>query len=151
MPGYGIAETRDGLLPWGWAEQRLTESYNYWVTTTSEGGRPHSMPVWGVWLDGALYFSTGRRTRKARNLARDARCVVTPEHAAEAVIVEGRAEEVTDADLITRVASTYGAKYPMGFPPGEPLFAVRPDVAFAVVDDEDRFTSTATRWRFVNT
>jgi pyridoxine/pyridoxamine 5'-phosphate oxidase len=55
------------------------------------------MPVWGVWADDRFYFSTGRQSRKARNLAANAACVVCAERADEAVIVEGVAEEVSKA------------------------------------------------------
>jgi hypothetical protein len=50
MPGYGIlGPTKgSGLLPWSWAEERLTASRNYWVASSWPDGRPHSMPVWGV-------------------------------------------------------------------------------------------------------
>jgi hypothetical protein len=50
MPDYGIRGPGEGtgLLPWSWAEQRLTESRNYWITSLWPDGRPHSMPVWAV-------------------------------------------------------------------------------------------------------
>ncbi|HEU4760074.1 MAG TPA: pyridoxamine 5'-phosphate oxidase family protein, partial [Dehalococcoidia bacterium] len=60
MPGYGISEDDEGLLPWAWAEERLAKSHNYWVATARPDGRPHAMPVWAVWLDDRLYFSTAR-------------------------------------------------------------------------------------------
>ena len=68
MPGYGISESLDGVLPWSWAEERLRSSRNFWVSSTWPDGRPHAMPVWAVWLDGALYFSTASNSAKARNL-----------------------------------------------------------------------------------
>ncbi len=34
------------------------------------------MLVWGLWLDGAFYFSTGRKSRKACNLAENSYCVI---------------------------------------------------------------------------
>lgn len=70
MPGYGIlaADQGSGLLPWSWASERLAEAHNYFVATTRPDGRPHVMPVWGLWLDDTFYFSTGRESRKARNL-----------------------------------------------------------------------------------
>jgi len=79
MPGYGIVGPTQGsgLLPWSWAEERLTASRNYWVASSWPDGRPHAMPVWGIWHDGALWFSSSRQSRKARNLAADPRCVVT--------------------------------------------------------------------------
>jgi hypothetical protein len=34
------------------------------------------MPVWGVWMEEAFYFSCGQASRKARNLALNPACVV---------------------------------------------------------------------------
>src|ERR1700674_5664184 len=68
MPGYGLldADQGTGLLPWSWAVERLTRSHDYWVATVRPGGRPHVMPVWGVWIDDALWFSSSRaRARPA--------------------------------------------------------------------------------------
>jgi hypothetical protein len=91
MPGYGIlpADAGGGLLPWDWAVERLQRAHNYWVATTRPDGAPHLAAVWGVWFDGAVCFSTGGRSRKARNLAAEPRCVVTPESAGESVVLEG--------------------------------------------------------------
>src|SRR5215475_8390880 len=98
MPGYGILDANDGegLLPWEWALERLTGSHNYLLATTRPDGRPHVMPVWGLWLDGAFYFSTGRQSRKARNLRANPNCVVSTDRSDEAVILEGVAEEIAD-------------------------------------------------------
>jgi hypothetical protein len=73
--GTGIVGPAEGsgLLPWSWAEQRLVASRNYWVATSWPDGRPHAMPVWGLWDNGAFWFSSSRRSRKARNLANDPR------------------------------------------------------------------------------
>ncbi|MBV8894573.1 MAG: pyridoxamine 5'-phosphate oxidase family protein [Acidobacteria bacterium] len=95
MPGYGLPKGRKGLLPWRWAEQRLGKSHNYWTTTVRPNGSPHTMVVWGLWPNGAFYFSTGHQSRKARNLAENSRCVVY-RTADEAVIVEGEARLIKD-------------------------------------------------------
>src|SRR5258708_10671409 len=87
--GYGLTKGKIGLLPWKWAEQRLTQSHNYWITTVRPEGSPHTMVVWGLWQDCRFLFSTGGKSRKARNLAKNTNCVVCTEHANEAVIVEG--------------------------------------------------------------
>lgn len=148
LPGYGIAppDGGEGLLSWSWAEERLAASHGYWVATTRHGGRPHATPVWAVWFDGAVWFSTGSRTAKARNLAADPRCTITTESSTAAVIVEGTATLVDPHP--SAVGSAYEAKYSMGFPPGGPLYRVAPDRAFAFIDEGDRFTATATRWVF---
>lgn len=52
----------DRLLPWSHAQQRLEEARNYWLATVRPDGHPHVTPVWGVWLDGALYVPR-RRSR----------------------------------------------------------------------------------------
>jgi nitroimidazol reductase NimA-like FMN-containing flavoprotein (pyridoxamine 5'-phosphate oxidase superfamily) len=151
MPGYGLldAESGKGLLPWSWAVERLSKAHNYFIATTRPDGRPHVMPVWGVWLDQAFYFSTGKQSRKAHNLADNPHCVICPENAEESVILEGLAVEVSDASLYKEFAEAYGAKYQWdmeGF--AEPLYAVRPKVVFALIETGDQFTSTATRWTF---
>ena len=97
MPGYGLPRGTKGLLPWRWAETRLARSHNYWLITVKPDSTPHAMLVWGIWVDGHFYFSTGRQSRKARNLAVNRACIVATERADEAVIVEGTAVEVTDA------------------------------------------------------
>src|SRR5262247_3038931 len=101
---YGVASRRRGLLAWEWARRRLVGAHNYWVSTTCHDGRPHAMPIWGLWLDETFLFSTGRRSRKARNLARDARLVVHLESGDQTVILEGRAREITDAELLKQYA-----------------------------------------------
>lgn len=148
MPGYGVlaATAGSGLLPWSWAEERLSVSRRYWLSTVCPDGRPHAMAVWAVWLDGAVRFSTGEHSRKARNLALDSRCVVTTEHAEEAVVVEGVAERIEsrrDCECLERV---YLEKYGSGYPSDSWLFAVRPRVAFGFIEREDEFCGSATRW-----
>ena len=155
-PAYGVAPAGDeregdGLLPWSWAAERLERSRGYWIATTRPDGRPHATVVWGVWLRDRFCFATGADTRKGRNLAANPRCVVCPERADEAVVVEGVVERVADPALVRRFRAAYQAKY------GEdvdtdalPLHAVRPVVAFAFVSDAVAYPRTATRWRFAD-
>jgi hypothetical protein len=151
--GYGFPKGRKGLLAWSWAEQRLKNSHNYWITTVKPDGSPHVMVVWGLWQDGCFLFSTGSQSRKAKNLARNSNCVVSTEHAHEAVIVEGIAEIADVAarriflrrcerkykfDMSTMKADILSMK--------EPIYAVRPRVVFALW--EKYFQSKSTRWIF---
>lgn len=152
LPGYGIeaADAGGGLLPWSWAVERLERARNYWVATASPGGVPQLTAVWGVWLGGALYFSTGGRSVKARNLSVSARCVVTPEYAEEAVIVHGVAECVGDRAAVDYARLAYLSKYGDGLPDpvDNPLFAVAPRVVLGFISRAAEFTGRATRWRF---
>src|SRR5262245_52173164 len=111
FPGYGISAAPEGLLPWDWAVARLTGSHNYWLATTNADGSPHLAAVWAVWFDGQLYFSTGARSRKGRNLAADPRCTLSPESAVESVVVRGVARPVTDPDERERLSRVYADKY----------------------------------------
>jgi nitroimidazol reductase NimA-like FMN-containing flavoprotein (pyridoxamine 5'-phosphate oxidase superfamily) len=151
MPGYGILppDGGRGLLPWTWAEQRLAGAHNYWVASSRPDGTPHLMPVWGVWVGGALYFSTGRHSRKARNLVRSPRCSVSTEGAEEAVIVEGRAAECEPDGVNRAVYDAYQRKYGSPLAPElGPIFAVRPLTAFGFIEHDAEFSGSATRWTF---
>ena len=151
MPGYGITPSGDseGVLPWSWAVERLTKAHNYWVATGGRGAAPQLTAVWGVWLDGAFYFSCAATSRKARNLAEDARCAISTERADEAVIVEGVAELLVDQALLEQFKAAYDPKYDWEIEIDKGgIFVVRPTVAFAFIEDSGQFESTATRWTF---
>jgi len=148
-PGYGIvgAEQGKGLLPWAWVARKMNQCRTFWLTTIhASQGRPHVMPVWGVWLDDAFFFSTGRKSRKAQNLAANPACTVANDDGEEAVIVEGRAAQLEDVAELERVAAAYKRKYMMDpRSMGEPIFMVRPKTVFGLI--EKSFPKSATRWR----
>jgi nitroimidazol reductase NimA-like FMN-containing flavoprotein (pyridoxamine 5'-phosphate oxidase superfamily) len=148
MPGYGVTASRKGLLPWRWARERLERAHNYYVATARRDGRPHVMPVWGLWFDGAFYFSTGAQSRKARNLAANAECVVCTERADEPVIVEGVAEPAKDRKALAAFRKLYKEKYDWDMEAEEGIYVVRPRVAFGFIEQADLFPGSATRWRF---
>jgi len=149
-PGYGIMgpEEGKGLLRWEWIARKLGNCRTFWLATIYAGeSRPHVMPVWGVWVDDAFYFSTGRNSRKGQNLAANSLCTVTNDDGEEAVIVEGRAKPTEDNSLLERVAMAYKKKYKMD--PRvmkEPIFRLRPAKVFAFI--EKSFPKSATRWKF---
>lgn len=151
--GYGFPKGKKGLLSWSWAEQRLKKSHNYWITTVKPDGSPHTMVVWGLWQDGRFLFSTGSQSRKARNLAKDPRCIVCTEDAREAVIMEGVAE-IADVKARRKLIPAYQRKYDWDLSSmkddmlsmKEPVFAVHPKVVFALW--EKYFQTKSTRWQF---
>jgi hypothetical protein len=158
-PGYGFPKGTKGLLPWKWAEQRLKKSHNYWITTIrpaagKSGVAPHTMVVWGLWQDGRVLFSTGSNSRKARNLAENANCIVCTEHAHEAVIVEGVAE-IADVAARKKFLPLCERKYKFDMSTmkddilsmKEPVFTVQPKVVFGLW--EKHFQGKSTRWKFV--
>ncbi|MFE7649846.1 pyridoxamine 5'-phosphate oxidase family protein [Streptomyces phaeoluteigriseus] len=150
---------------WGEALRRLEAAEIFWVSTVRPDGRLHVTPVIAAWHDGALYFSTGPGEQKARNLAHDAHCAVTTGGNSLTqgldLVVEGKAERVTDPAVLEEVIAVHEAKYgahitsPEGtfhgigdsFRKGDAVvFAVAPTVAYGFGRDNGVYTHT--RWTF---
>ena len=147
------ASETTGLKSWAWALERLEKSHNYWIATSRPDGRPHLMLVWGIWWQDAFWFSTGSRTRKARNIAADAHCVIGTEKADEAVILEGLAEEIKDRSVWKQIVQVYNRKYggdvePLLLSSGGGVFRVKPQIAFGQDEHAENFTESVTRWHF---
>jgi hypothetical protein len=112
------------------------------------------MIIWALWHAGVLYFITGSRSRKTRNLESNAHCVIGTEQAHEAVVVAGIAEKVRDVALLKELVALYQKKYNYDLASmreeiltlREPIFAMRPGVAFGL--EEKAILQNATRWRF---
>lgn len=159
MADYGVPDDPDGVLPWAWAEERLSRSRNYWVTTVSASGRPHSMPVWGVWLPARerFWFSCSPTARKVRNIAANPRVVIAPTDTVEVVSLEGRAAPTSATD-ISEAIETFFAKYGEEMDQDQPdvaeflttnaSYEVTPDRAFGIIERPDEFGPRATRWRW---
>ncbi len=147
--GYGIATGDEGMLPWRHVTEQMAQARNYWVATTRPDGRPHVVPVWGLWLDERFYFSTDAASRKGRNLAASPELVVHLESGDDVVILEGIAEIVTDAPFLARFADAYDAKYQVRLDFTDPAYRVyRLRLRVAWAWQEKDFPQTATRWRF---
>jgi general stress protein 26 len=101
--------------PWPVAREILERAEVYWLTTVRPDGRPHVTPLIAVWVDGALYFSTGPDERKAKNLAQNSRCVITTGSNTLSggldVVVEGDAVNVSDENRLQPIADAYATKY----------------------------------------
>jgi len=155
MPGYGIkTATEGGLLPWSWAEQQLTTSRSFWLATHWPDGRPHVMPVWAIWHQRHLLFSSSKQSRKARNLANDPRCSLTTEDPNNPVVVEGVAELLTNPDDLQAFLNAENVKYETSYgldmvdPALNCCYRMRPTSIFGLRTDD--FTGTPTRWQFPN-
>jgi len=154
MPGYGMLPDAEGsgLLPWSWVEQRLTASHDFWLASVTPLGVPHLMPVWAVWHDGLLWFSSSNGSRKARNLGHEPRCSLSTENPLEPVVVHGRAQCVTEPDSLAAMLAAENAKYATSYgldmvdPASNSVFALRPEWVFAL--DSSDFTGSPTRFTF---
>jgi general stress protein 26 len=147
MPqGYSAPGAKMKFVPWTFAQQRLTKSHNYWICSTRPDGRPHSAPVWGVWLEGAFYFSTDPDSHKGRNLKGNPAISVHVESGDEPVILEGRVEVVK---LDKKIDAAYHRKYKMhlkDMPPPVTVYRLRPITVLAWREKD--FGTSATKWKF---
>ena len=121
-----------------------------WLATTRPDGRPHLMPVIGSWIDGAMHVVAGEDTQKARNIAADDRCVIATGSTTLPsldIVVEGRAEPVTDGAEVQRLAAilnennwplevkgnkVYGPHGPTAGPPPYTIFRIVPSKVFGL-------------------
>ena len=149
--GYGLGGApADGTkLPWSQVVEWLTQARNYWVCTTRADTRPHAMPVWGLWVDGQLWFSTDPSSVKGQNLLARPDIVVHLESGDEVCVLEGRAVRVTDADALEHFDDIYEAKYdvrPSAMGEAAAVYVLHPTTALAWTEAE--FPTTATRFAF---
>jgi nitroimidazol reductase NimA-like FMN-containing flavoprotein (pyridoxamine 5'-phosphate oxidase superfamily) len=154
MQNYGVPPEQDGMIAWSWVDARMRDAHNYWIASTRPDGRPHAAPVWGFWIDGALYFGSDPASRKAKNIALNPYIVVHLESGAEAVMLEGRAV-ITDMSESLSVLETMveqsKAKYPAEVPTVDdlkknPLFRFTPQIGFAWKETE--FPHSVTKFVF---
>lgn len=135
-------------LPWSHALERLESAQNYWLATTRPDGRPHVTPLWGAWVDGALYFDGLPTTQWARNVAKNPAASVHLESGDDVVILEGVMDDLTtSAELGERIIQVWNAKYGRlrPDPAGSGVFRFRPRTG------RGWSTNTLTdgaRWRF---
>lgn len=104
---YGSAE-----LPWSrprdiLASDKPEAGLTFFVATLRPSGRPHSAGVGAVWVDDALYFTSGPGTLKSRNLAVNPACSVSVRLRGIDLVLEGEAHRVTDASTLERLATVY--------------------------------------------
>ena len=149
MPAlYGMGKAKKGTMKWANVEKQLAASRNYWICTTRKDGRAHAMPVWGFYLDGAVFFGTGRTTLKAKNIARNPNIVVHLESGDDAVILECAVEEqpLTDKEFRKRINAISRKKYKMPLMeiPESVLYRAKPKVVLAWREKD--FPVSAARW-----
>jgi hypothetical protein len=132
----------------------------FWLSTTCPDGSPHAAGVLGVWIDDTLYFASGVRTRKSRNLQANPHCAVSASLPDLDVVIEGTARRITEPAVLEKIAAEFERHgwpvtvngdiltAPWGAPSAPPpwyLYAVTPTTAVGVATAA---TPGATRWRF---
>ena len=151
MPHYGVMpDAIDGMLTWDWVDGQMHEARSFWVCSVCADGRPHSVPVWGAWVDGGLYFGTDKNSVKALNIARDKRVVVHLGSGDETVIFEGAAVEAqVSASMLKKIGERYVEKYAL-----DPELEETADLLLQLIPKkvmawlERDYPATATYWLF---
>lgn len=100
-----------GFIPWEHVDLKLLALRTIWLSTTRPDGRPHVTPVWFTWTGNIVHFSTDERSQKARNLAQSPSVLLHTGDGDEVVIIEGKAQLVTDEAERTAVDAKRGHKY----------------------------------------
>jgi len=145
-------------------DPRSPNRATFWLTTLDADGSPHVTSVGALWHAGSFWFQTGKRTRKAQNVARDARCAMSVATRAFDVTAAGEARRVTDPKLLAQIAALWasagwpaepdesgtGITAPFNAPAlGPPpwfVYELKPRTATAVGTAEE--TPGSMRWRF---
>jgi len=142
------AETRRRKpLPWKWALTRLRRAHTYWIVTVRPDGRPHAVPIWGVWVDGRFLFGADADSVKIRNLKADSRCKICLEEKGEALTLEGNASQLESTLIFRKMARAYKTKY--GWSVGSsaaPFYQIIPNRVIGYI--ESSTPDRTTRWDF---
>ena len=103
-----------GFIPWRVIDSVLRASRTVWVSSTRPDGRPHSVPVWFLWEDGAspsIVFLSLPNTQKSRNLQDAAWVVIHTGDGDDTYILEGTAEAIADRAELDALNRLYMDKY----------------------------------------
>ena len=143
--GYGKATT---LLKWETVRNDLSSAERYWIATTREDGRPHVVPVDGIWLDDLWYYGGSEDTVHHRTVTANPHVVMHLEDAVKAIIVEGEVRSTTPSTPVAeRLAAASQTKYGYAPPAAEyekGVLALFPSRVLAWT----MFPKDATRFRF---
>lgn len=164
-----VAEAMESVMettakPWAEIDELWSSAEGtHWLATVNPDGRPHVVPVGAVYMDGAMYFTTGQGTRKEKNVMQNPHCVLTISAPGFDLIFEGDAARTTDPAKLERLAEHYRANdwpatagdgaldAPFSAPTTGPapynVYEVIPTAAFALGTTEET-VSQCTRYRF---
>jgi len=110
-----FSDPASSATPWTETQRSLADAEIFWITTVRADGRPHVTPLVAVWLDDAIYFTTGAAEQKAINLQVNPHVVLTTGcnawDSGLDVVVEGSAVPVTDDARLAQLAEAWSTKW----------------------------------------
>jgi nitroimidazol reductase NimA-like FMN-containing flavoprotein (pyridoxamine 5'-phosphate oxidase superfamily) len=126
--------SRRGLISLTQEEQDrfLNESWTLQVASMGPKGYPHLVAMWYVMVDGAIHFTTFRKSQKIINLQRNPKMTVMLEsgkgyNELKGMVIESDAELIDDPHYTAQVMAKVGEKYN-----GIPARTDTPEAALAV-------------------
>ncbi len=109
-------------LDWAGVRERLEKAERYWLATARSDGRPHVIPIDGLWVDDVWYFGGAPDTVHQRTVKENPNLVMHLEDPMRAVIVEGVADWLTPPEEdARRLAEANKEKY--GYPTSASQYA----------------------------
>ena len=85
------------------------DRFSWWMATINPDGSPLLNSVGALWAEGAVWFTAGPGSRKARNLERDPRCSFSMSAESFDLSVKGLCQRVTDRALVAARAKQWAA------------------------------------------
>jgi hypothetical protein len=108
-PEYGtVTEIRQ----WSAVREELEQARYYWLATVRPDGRPHAVPLDGIWMDDVWYYGGSDQAVHYRNVAERPEAVMHVGDGLQAIIVEGEVRPARPSKaLARRLATASRAKY----------------------------------------
>jgi len=105
-----MAEQAVTGLPPDVAQQLSQAKEIYVATLRKDGQRSKAVPVWFAVMDGAIWFTTGPSSHKAKRIKRGSPMLMSLQ-GADGPFLKMKAEVVHDGELAERLGKIYSDKY----------------------------------------
>lgn len=102
------------VRPWTHTVDALRRFQKFTLCTVRADGRPHATPLLAVWAMGGMAFATGKDEQKAKNLTRNAMCILTAGTntlTGDDYVIEGAASLVTETGRLMSIATAFEQAY----------------------------------------
>jgi hypothetical protein len=101
----------DDELPWDRVREAmkmmsLPETPRF-LGTVGASGSAHAAGIGAIEYDGAVFFTSGPKSRKSRDLEANPSCTLSVRLPGVDLVLEGAAARVTDPDILDRVTALY--------------------------------------------
>jgi len=74
--------------------QTFAEAESIWLITVRADGRPHGVPIWFVWYEGAAWVYSSAQTVHVRSMRRNPAVQLNTPETHETILIEGNAEVI---------------------------------------------------------